>query len=246
LRYAVRIAAADTVGGTPRMSWRTMLASGSGGYGQLLAWSLGLVVMLGVGSIGVLRFAYVSFHQPARRPAWWMFAFALVPLVILGLGGDITFAVPWLWLVPIAFVGLLDFERMRIWLLGVLALVGVLLVRTVESGAREDDWYNLVVFRVRPGDLVIAADREQHAAILSGLKIDVIPADRVDLPNIEYDIDPAQEIVDRIEAARAAHRRVVIDVREPTAFHPDWIRLDGPNFQRLRDQGAVDLDALPP
>jgi hypothetical protein len=227
-------------------SWRTMLASGSGGYGQLLAWSLGLVVMMGVGAIGIVRFAYVSLHQRARRPAAWTFAFGLVPLVVLGLGGDIAFGVPWLWLVPIAFVGLLDLERVRLWLLGAVALVGVVAVRTFDPGAPEDDWYNLVVFRVRPSDLVIAADGQQHEKVLSALTLDVIAGPELDRPNVEYDIGPAKSLTDRIEAARSAHRRIVLDVREPTRSHLDWIRLPGPNFQRLRDQGAIDLDVLLP
>ncbi len=226
-------------------SWRAMLASGSGGYGPLLAWSLAWIVVMGVGSIGILRFAYVAIRQRTRRPPVWMFAFAILPLAILGLGGDVTFDVPWLWLVPIAFLGLLDFERVPLWTLGLLAVGGVVLVRTVDNANRDADWYNLVVFRVRPSDLVIAADI-QHADALWGLKIDAVAVPFLGKPSDEAGEAFWQKLRDRIEWARAAHRRVVIDVGEPTRSHADWIRLDEPQIQRLRDLGAIDLDALEP
>ncbi len=223
-------------------AWRTMLASGSGGYGPLLAWSLGWTVMMGVGSIGIVRFAYVAWRRPARRPPLWMFAFALVPFAVLGLGGDVSFDVPWLWLVPIAFVGLLDFERVPAWLLGLLAVAGVVLVH-VEGP--EFSHHDLLVFRVRPSDLVIAADLP-HENALENLHIDAIDAELLGRAADEIGVEVRRKLMDRIEQARADHRRIVIDVLEPTTDHHDWIRLEGPQIQRLRDLGAIDLDVLEP
>jgi hypothetical protein len=99
-------------------------------------------------------------------------------MVVLGLGGNVGFDVPWLWLVPIAFVGLLDAERVPAVMLGAAAVLGVLSVHTLATSRPAIDWHNLVVLRLESDDLVLAAT-DDHAVELSGLRVDCVSIESI-------------------------------------------------------------------
>ena len=92
-------------------AWRTLLAGGSSGPGPVLVWALAWMLLLAGATAGLLFVAKRAFGPPEARPPVWMLVFALAPLVALGLGGVITFGVPYLWLAPIAFVGTLEIAQ---------------------------------------------------------------------------------------------------------------------------------------
>ena len=92
-------------------AWRTLLAGGSSGPGPVLVWALAWMLLLAGATAGLLFVVRRAFGPPEARPPAWMLVFALAPLVALGLGGVITFGVPYLWLAPIAFVGTLEIAQ---------------------------------------------------------------------------------------------------------------------------------------
>jgi hypothetical protein len=97
------------------------------------------------------------------RPRKWMFVFAGVPLLVLGLGGVANWDVPGLWLVPLAFFGLagiIESRRTSPVLLCVLA--GLIAVVVFRCGFLDDDRpFRAAVERVgREGLVVLTHDRD--------------------------------------------------------------------------------------
>jgi hypothetical protein len=102
------------------------------------------------------------------------------------------------------------------------------------------DWHNLAVMRLLPDDFVIASSLH-HSNQLSVLRVDHRDIQLLRLRS--PDVPSWSEALDAAARARAAGRRVILDVAEPEHTDRDWIRLEGPEVDELRRLGALDLDA---
>jgi hypothetical protein len=173
---------------------RELLAGLDGGPGPCVAWWTLWIAGLGGAAIGLLALR--------RSPPLWILAFALVPLVPLSLGGTIGHDLPWIWLAPLGWLGVLELEkhgqRTGLVLGGALLCAAGALV-WIRATDPEREWRALAEQELDPRDLVLTCSRA-HAYLLReryGLKV----AEQAGIPSL----------LPEIAAVHAAGGRVVLD-----------------------------------
>ncbi len=178
-----------------------LLAGLDGGPGPCAAWWTLWIAGLGGGAVGLLALR--------RAPPLWLIAFALVPLVPLSLGGTIGYDLPWLWLAPLGWLGVLELEkrgRKAGWLLaGSLTCSAAALV-WVRATDPERAWREDAEQRLEPSDLVLTHSAA-HLYLLGtrhGLAVGLLPAQWVEGP-------ATRTLEQTVADARARHGRVVLD-----------------------------------
>jgi hypothetical protein len=230
-------------------SWRALLAGGSGGLGPLLAWCVAWIPWLWTGALGLILLVLAWYRRTERRARGWTLLFAGVPLVVLGLGGLVTYDVPYHWLVPMALSGFVQVPEILAWMLLGLAVPGALVASTGILSLPTREWNDRLVLQLDATDLVVTCVRE-HAEILEKrFGLDVVDLSSV----VDYRGEPSAPLGGEVAAsiwssaekraatARSRGRDVVIDVIRRDSSGA-WLRPSALPFQRLRSQGAVDLD----
>jgi hypothetical protein len=155
--------------------WRAMLFGGSGGWGQVTAWVLGLVPGLGLAVLGVGSLFLLRRNESEGRPPRWLLVWCLLPALAVGIGGSPTWSIPYLWLVPPALVGACDLLARRTdgfglgWSLGALGVqLGVLSGVLVLLSATDplEEWRRHARGVLEADDHVATPHRE-HAYLLA-------------------------------------------------------------------------------
>jgi len=180
---------------------RELLAGLDGGPGPCVAWWTLWIAGLGGAALGLLALR--------RSPPLWLVAFALVPLVPLSLGGTIAYDLPWIWLAPLGWLGVLELEKLGRrtgWLLVVSIACAAASLVWVRWTDPERAWREVAEERLEPRDVVLTLSRT-HRYLLGtrhGLQVWMLPARWLPGP-----------ITDGFEAmlleARGSGRRVVLD-----------------------------------
>ena len=201
---------------------RELFAGLDGGPGPAVAWWTLWIAGLGGASVGLVALR--------RAPPLWLVAFALVPLVPLSLGGTIGYDLPWLWLAPLGWLGVLELEkrgRRSGWLLaGSLACTAGALV-WVRATDPERAWREVAEERLETSDLVLTLS-PAHRYVLGtrhGLEVGLLPSRWVEGP-------ATRALEDEVSSARARHGRIVLD--------EDSL---GPAAERLCDEATFEWAA---
>jgi hypothetical protein len=201
---------------------RELFAGLDGGPGPAVAWCTLWIAGLGGASVGLLALR--------RSAPLWLVAFALVPLVPLSLGGTIGYDIPWLWLAPLGWLGVLEFEkrgRRTGWLLAgslVCAAGALVWVRATDP---ERAWREEAEQCLEPSDLVLTLS-PAHLYLLGmrhGLEVGLLPSRWVEGP-------ATRALEEKVSSARARHRRIVLD--------EDSL---GPAAERLCDEATFEWAA---
>jgi hypothetical protein len=178
-----------------------LFAGFDGGPGPAVAWWALWIAGLGGAAIGLVALR--------SAPPLWLAAFALVPLFPLSLGGTIGYDLPWIWLAPLGWLGVLELEkrgRRTDWLLAgsIVCAAGALVwVRATDP---ERAWREQAEERLEPSDLVLTLSTA-HRYVLDtrhGLEVGLLPSRWVEGP-------ATRALEEKVAAARARHGRIVLD-----------------------------------
>ncbi|MBK7642458.1 MAG: hypothetical protein IPJ19_05330 [Planctomycetes bacterium] len=186
-----------------------LFAGLDGGPGPCVAWWTLWIAGLGGAAAGLVALA--------RGAPAWILAFALVPLAPLSLGGTIGYDLPWIWLAPLGWLGVLELEKRG-------RRTGLLLATSLACGAAalvwvratdpERAWREAAQERLEPSDLVLtrSAAHRYLLATRHGLEVRMLPA------------EADEALRQAIDAARAAHRRVVLDAASLAGLDESSVR----------------------
>jgi len=180
---------------------RALFAGLDGGPGPAVAWWTLWVVGLGGATVGLVALR--------RSPPLWILAFALVPLAPLSLGGTIGYDLPWIWLAPLGWLGVLELEkrgrRTGLLLAGSLACAAGALV-WVRATDPERAWREQAEELLEPRDIVLTLSREHHYLIGTrhGMRVWMLP--------VRWEPgEGTRSLEKQLREARVAGRRVVLD-----------------------------------
>jgi hypothetical protein len=179
----------DTAMKTLEHLGRTLLAGASGGPGPFLAWLAAIALGLAAGTfgLGVLLFSLGPIEM--ERPPKWVFAFTLVPLFVLGLGGVATWDVPGLWFVPVAYLGLAGIVESRLASpVALLVIAGLIVLGIARVGFLDDarEFRSAIERSGKEGLVVLTHDPERVYLLEQRYDleaIDVSPALALDEPS---------------------------------------------------------------
>ena len=150
--------------------WRAMLFGGSGGWGQIVSWVLGLGPGLGLAVVGVGSLFLLKRGESEARPPRWLLLWCALPALAVGLGGTPEWSIPYLWLVPPALIGTCDLLARRAddiglgWGVGILSLqvLAVIAAAMLLMGTDpQREWRTTAQARLQPGDYLFTASRER-------------------------------------------------------------------------------------
>ncbi len=192
---------------------REAIFGGSSGWGQIIAWGMGLLPGLGLAALAAASLFLLRRHESEARPPRWLQLWCLLPLFAVALGGSPTWEIPYLWLVPPALIGGLDLlarleERVIArFSAAAVGAQGAILLGVLSIFSSTDPlagWRKNASETLEPGDLVFTT-RADHAYLLRerwGLE-----TQRVD----ETDPSATDPWLELARTAAASGRRVVFD-----------------------------------
>jgi len=153
---------------------RAAIFGGSGGWGQIVAWSFGWLPALGVAGVATAALFLLKRHESEERPPRWILVWCLLPLAAVALGGSPTWELPYLWILPPALIAGLDvlarIEGRLAALVapGAIAVQVALLLGVVAFLARTDplaEWREVATETLEPSDVVLTT-RGDHDYLL--------------------------------------------------------------------------------
>lgn len=192
---------------------REAIFGGSAGWGQIVAWGMGLLPGLGLAALATASLFLLRRHESEARPPRWLLLWCLLPLAAVALGGSPTWEIPYLWILPPALIGGLDLlSRLEERVVARFSLAAVVVQGTILLGVLAifsstdplTEWRKSASEILDPEDLVFTT-RADHAYLLRerwGLE-----TQRVD----EADPSDTEPWLELARAAADGRRRVVFD-----------------------------------